>query len=173
MVGVWGSGVVFGFGESFFLRRALRFLRCAWAVLERPLRDGGSGVLGRGLRDGGLFSGCGGGWGSPFGPALPGIPRSCCRTVWGFAPPYVFDEGGGGSALPSLPPHPGPLPPTGSFAQPASMGIFGLRRPSTPLCPSDISPASGGNPRVVQRSPSRRGVSWHVRAILGFLLSRE
>ena len=26
------------------------------------------------------------------------------------APPYVFDEGGGGTSLPPLPPHPGPLP---------------------------------------------------------------
>ena len=29
----------FLFGESFFLRRTLRFLRGAWAVHERPLRD--------------------------------------------------------------------------------------------------------------------------------------
>ena len=35
-----GDGVEwwFWFGESFFLRRALRFLRDAWAVHERPLR---------------------------------------------------------------------------------------------------------------------------------------
>ena len=129
LVGDWGMTASGWFceGESFFLRRALRFLRGAWAVLERPLRGGGSGVLEGGLWDGGLFAGCGVALGESFWPR-PCIPRSLRSR------PFRHERGGGTS----LPPRPSPQ--VGSFAQPVSTGVFGVRRRSIPLCPSDISP---------------------------------
>ena len=65
--------------------------------------------------------------------------------------------------------------PRGSFAQPVSTGIVGVCRSAIPLCPSDISPASGGNPGVLQRS-RRAGEGERVAALHGFAkvsLSRE
>ena len=54
----------------------------------------------------------------------------------------------------------------GSFAQPVSTSIVGVRRRAIPLCPSDISPASGGNPGVLQRS-RRAGEGIYPIASLG------
>ena len=50
-----GCGVMgwFWVGSLSFCEGALRFLRGAWAVHERPLRGGGSGVHEEGLWDGG------------------------------------------------------------------------------------------------------------------------
>ena len=77
----WWSGVCgmagwFLFGGSLFLRRALRFLRGGWAVLERPLRGGGHGVRGRGLWVVWWFCGKVVWMGECFWPRFPGIPRS-------------------------------------------------------------------------------------------------
>ena len=77
----WWSGVCgmagwFLFGGSLFLRRALRFLRGGWAVLERPLRGGGHGVRGRGLWVVWWFRGKVVWMGECFWPRFPGIPRS-------------------------------------------------------------------------------------------------
>ena len=104
--GGWGVGGRggFGLGSLSFCEGALRFLRGAWAVLERPLRDGGPGVLGRGLWDGGVFAGWGVALRESFWPLLPGILR-CCLAFWASLAraPYVFDEGGGWVAEPVLP----------------------------------------------------------------------
>ena len=61
----------FGLGSRYFCEGALRFLRGGWAVHERPLRGGGSGVREGPVRDGGLFAGCGVGIRSPSSPAPP------------------------------------------------------------------------------------------------------
>ena len=54
------------------------------------------------------------------------------------APPYVFDEGGGGPV-----PSPRPSPPVGSFAQPVATGIFGVALPRTPFVLRTFPPRAG------------------------------
>ena len=117
--GGWDGGW-FLFGESLFLRR------CA----SLPSR-----CLGRSRTAPTVRAGCGGGWGSRFAPPLaltPALSRPAGEGVcwWGgcepdlaigqataprasparfrIAPPYAT-KGVCGSALPPLPPHPGPL----------------------------------------------------------------
>ena len=83
-----------------------------------------------------------------------GIPRSPSASR-----PLTSSTKGAGPAPPRAPSAPGPLTPAlsrrESFAQLVSADIFGVCRPAIPLCPSDISPASGGNPGVLQRSRIR------------------
>ena len=93
----------FCLGSLYFCEGALRFLRGGWAVHERPLRVAVVPVFVDGVCGMAVFLRGAVVVGGVLLALLPGIPRSCCRTVWGFAPPYVFDEGGGGPAPSPLP----------------------------------------------------------------------
>ena len=54
----------------------------------------------------------------------------------------------------------------GTFAQPTWTSIVDAGRPLIPLCPSDISPASGGNPGFWKAPRWGEGVCWWMMAVL-------
>ena len=94
VVGVWRDGVVLGW-ESLFLRRCASLpSRCLGRSRTAPT-GGGLGVLEGGC--GGWRYFCRVRWW--LGGVLLVPPPGHPPLAFGIAPPYVFDEGGGGSAL--------------------------------------------------------------------------
>ena len=86
----------------------------------------------------------------------------------------ALSRGAGEGSCPTVSPGFAMVSPSGIFAQPVWTGIVGVCRSAIPLCPSDISPASGGNPSprppraltLALSRPTREGITGLVSLVL-------